>query len=72
MEKMQELDFNSSPPARKPADTRSREEILRDCKLAIAQNANYGRQGRLQGSNPYDSRLGKPQRDVWGSHKRPT
>ena len=58
--------------APKPADGRTREEVLRDVKLAIAQSNSYGRGSRTQGANPYDSRLGRPQRDIWGGHKRPT
>jgi hypothetical protein len=58
-----------APPEKAPK--RSRDEVLRDVKLAIAQNSNYGREERTQGSNPYDSRLGRPRRDIWGSNKRP-
>jgi hypothetical protein len=49
---------------------RSREQVFRDMKLAIAQNSSYGREKRVQGFNPYDCDLGRPQRDVWGG-KRP-
>lgn len=67
------IDSRKEPtPAVKPDDRRTREEVLRDVKLAIAQSSNYGREARAQGSNPYDSRLGRPQRDIWGGHKRPT
>jgi len=51
---------------------RTREEVLRDVKLAIAKGKNYGRERRVQGANPYDSSMGQPQRDVWGGGKRPT
>jgi hypothetical protein len=62
-----ESDFRDSPP---PAEKRSRDEVLRDVRLAIAQNNNYGREARQRGFNPYDSKLGRPQRDVWASRKR--
>jgi len=67
MGKISELDWGFSP--QKAAPKRSREEALREVKLAIAQGNNYGREARLQGSNPYDSRLGKPQRDVWNGRR---
>jgi hypothetical protein len=54
-----------------PPVTRSQEEVLRTVKLALATGSNYGRGTRQQGSNPYDSRLGKPQHDIWGRGKRP-
>jgi hypothetical protein len=74
MGKTNEFDFSSRSPlsAREPADKRTREEVLRDVKLAIAQSSNYGSEARTQGSNPYDSRLGKPQRDIWSGRKRST
>jgi hypothetical protein len=73
MRKEHEFDFGQTPTAPQgTSEKRSREEVLREVKLAIAQNNNYGREARQQGSNPYDSRLGKPQRNIWGSHKRPT
>lgn len=73
MGKTNEFDSGKGPtPAQRPIEKRSRDEVLRDVKLAIAQNNNYGREARAQGSNPYDSRLGRPQRDIWGGHKRPT
>jgi hypothetical protein len=73
MRKEHEFDFGQTrTPDQSAAQKRSREEVMREVKLAIAQNNNYGREARQQGSNPYDSRLGRPQRDIWGSHKRPT
>jgi|HubBroStandDraft_4_1064222.scaffolds.fasta_scaffold68672_3 hypothetical protein len=73
MGKGHDFDFgHAQPQPERSANGRSREEVLRDVKLAIAQNSNYGREHRAQGSNPYDSRLGKPQRYIWGSHKRPS
>jgi hypothetical protein len=72
MGKGHEFDFGqTSAQAVGGSEKRSREEVLREVKLAIAQNNNYGRESRQQGSNPYDSRLGRPQRNLWGSHKRP-
>jgi hypothetical protein len=50
---------------------RTQEEVLRTVKLALATGSNYGRGARQQGSNPYDSRLGRPQQDIWGRGKRP-
>jgi hypothetical protein len=67
MGKSFELELRGSPP---PAEKRSREEVLRDVRLAIAQSSNYGRQARQRGFNPYDSELGRPQRDVWAGKKR--
>jgi hypothetical protein len=74
MGKGHEFDFGQTQAAaeQNAAQGRSRDEILREVKLAIAKNSNYGRPSRTQGSNPYDSRLGRPQRNIWGTHKRPT
>ena len=52
---------------------RDREEVLQEIKVAIAQERNYGREARARGANPYDSNRGMPpQRDVWGTKRRPT
>jgi hypothetical protein len=67
MGKTNESDVGASPPQ---APTRSRDEVLRDVRQAIAQSSNYGRQTRRPGSNPYDSELGRPQRDIWAVKKR--
>jgi len=67
MGKRSEIDWGFSP--QQGTAKRSREEVLRDVKLAIAQGSNYGREARLQGSNPYDSRFGRPQRDVWNGRR---
>jgi hypothetical protein len=49
------------------APRRSQDEVLKDIKVALATGgSNYGRGGRQQGSNPYDSELGRSPRDVWG------
>jgi hypothetical protein len=46
---------------------RTQDEVLRDIKVALATGgSNYGRGWRQQGSNPYDSELGRSPRDVWG------
>lgn len=45
---------------------RSRGEVLRDIKVALATGSNYGREARQQGFDPYDSRLGRTPRNVWG------
>jgi hypothetical protein len=64
--------LDSQPSTREAAaPARSQEEVLRTVKLALATGSNYGRGTRQQGSNPYDSRLGRPQHDVWGRGKRP-
>jgi hypothetical protein len=64
--------LDSQPATSKaPAPERSREEVLRTVKLALATGSNYGRGTRQQGANPYDSRLGRPQNDIWGRGKRP-
>jgi len=63
-----ELDWRSSS---QELPKRTREEVLRDVKLALAKGRNYGRETRLQGANPYDSAMGKPQRDVWGGKRAP-
>jgi hypothetical protein len=67
MGKTSEIDWAFSP--REATPKRSREEVLRDVKLAIAQGSNYGREARQQGSNPYDSRLGRPQRNLWNGRR---
>jgi hypothetical protein len=55
-----------------PDRRRSREQVLQDIKVAIAQARNYGREERAHGSNPYEADQGLPQRsDVWGSKRRP-
>jgi len=58
-------------PGTQAVPKRTREEVLRDVKLAIAKGKNYGRETRAQGANPYDSAMGKPQRDVWGGKRAP-
>lgn len=58
-------------PGAQDVPKRTREEVLRDVKLAIAKGRNYGRETRVQGANPYDSAMGKPQQDVWGSKRAP-
>jgi hypothetical protein len=72
MGKSDQFDFGPTPATAPPAEKRTRDEVLRDVRLAIAQSNNYGRKSRRPGANPYDSQLGRPQRDVWGNHKRPT
>jgi hypothetical protein len=67
MGKTNESDIDASPPQ---TQQRSREEVLRDVRHAIAQSSNYGREARRPGSNPYDSELGRPQRDIWAVKKR--
>ena len=72
---LQVMDFDSkaAKPAAIPSGERTREEVLRDIKVAIAQERNYGRETRSRGFNPYENSLGAPQRsDVWGSKRRPT
>jgi hypothetical protein len=55
-----------------PDKRRSREQVLQDIKVAIAQARNYGREERSRGSNPYEADQGLPLRgDVWGSKRRP-
>jgi hypothetical protein len=49
------------------APRRTQDEVLRDIKVALATGgSNYGRGGRQQGFNPYDSELGRSPRDIWG------
>jgi hypothetical protein len=56
-----------SPLSPSEAPRRSQDEVLNDIKVALATGgSNYGRGGRQQGSNPYDSELGRSPRDVWG------
>ncbi|HEX4377232.1 MAG TPA: hypothetical protein VHZ99_08785 [Steroidobacteraceae bacterium] len=62
----------SEPTLAAPA-RRTREDVLQEIKVAIAQERNYGRDARARGANPYDSNHGMPQqRDIWGSKRRPT
>lgn len=72
MGKPHTIDSGPAPATPSPTAERTRDEVLRDVRLAIAQSSNYGRRSRRPGANPYDSQLGRPQRDVWGTHKRPT
>jgi hypothetical protein len=67
MGKASQIGTGCSP--QKGAPSRSREEVLRDVKLAIAQDNNYGREARVQGANPYNSYFGKPRRDIWGGRR---
>jgi hypothetical protein len=67
MGKTHEFDLGPSPAQEQK---RSRDEVLRDVRQAIAQSSNYGRETRRPGSNPYDSELGRPQRDIWAVKKR--
>ena len=65
------IDSKAAAPAA-PNELRTREEVLREIKVAIAKERNYGREARSRGANPYESDLGAPQRrDVWGSKRRP-
>jgi hypothetical protein len=72
MAKPHEFDFGAAPATKPSTGQRTRDEVMRDVRLAVAQNSNYGRQSRTPGSNPYDSQMGRPQRNVWGTHKRPS
>jgi hypothetical protein len=63
MGKTLDLDRSPNPP---DASKRTRGELLRDIKLALATGSNYGRGARQQGFNPYDSQLGRTPRDLWG------
>jgi hypothetical protein len=63
MGKTLDMDLRLSPPG---APRRTQGEVLRDIKLALATGSNYGRNVRQQGFDPYDSRLGRTPRDVWG------
>ena len=54
-----DMDLRLSPPG---APRRTQGEVLRDIKLALATGSNV----RQPGFDPYDSRLGRAPRDVWG------
>lgn len=45
---------------------RTRGEVLRDIKVALATGSRYGLEARQQGFDPYDSRLGRTPRSIWG------
>jgi hypothetical protein len=59
MGKTLDMDLRLSPPG---VPGRTQGEVLRDIKLALATAGNV----RQQGFDPYDSRLGRAPRDVWG------
>jgi hypothetical protein len=50
-----------------PAASRLRclDEVVSRVKLELERG-----QERQRGANPYDSRLGRPNRDVWGTRRR--
>ncbi len=54
--------------------TRSREQVLKQIKLALVTGAELGilefDDHRARGSDPYNSRLGAAQRDVWSRRRR--
>lgn len=55
-----------------PGARRSREDVLREIKLALAIDG-LGldeRRGRGRGFDPYDSGLGGKSRDVWKGRRR--
>lgn len=72
MGKPDTIGLGSAPTTPSPTAKRTREDVLRDIRLAVAQSTNYGRRSRTPGANPYDSQFGRPQRNVWGNHKRPS
>jgi hypothetical protein len=51
---------------------RSREDVLRDIKLALAIDALGldGRRRQARGFNPYDSGPGEQERDLWKGRRR--
>ena len=67
MGKAHEIDWRFSP---RETSKRTQGEVLRDIKFALATDADYGREARQQGCNPYDSRLGRTPRDIW-TRRRP-
>lgn len=68
-----ETESKASQPTLAAPARRTREDVLQEIKVAIAQERNYGREARARGANPYDSNHGMPQQcDIWGSKRRPT
>ena len=58
----------AAPPAAKaaPAPEPNRlDEVVKQLKAELLSGHE-----RRRGSNPYDSELGRPSRDVWGKRKR--
>ncbi len=56
-----------------PPTRRTREEILREIKLALATGADPlldERRERSRGNDPYDSLPGDPSRHVWRPRRR--
>jgi hypothetical protein len=47
------------------SSTQRFDEVLRQVKAELLSGHE-----RRRGSNPYDSRLGRPSRDVWGTRRR--
>jgi hypothetical protein len=50
-------------------DERRQREVLRELKLELLGALAAG-QERSSGSNPYDSKLGRPAQDVWNQRRR--
>jgi hypothetical protein len=50
---------------------RRRDEVIKEIALALVTNNGVGVDSRVCGGfDPYDSRLGGAQRDVWGKRRR--
>ena len=50
-------------------DARRQRKVLRELKLELL-GALAGAQESSSGSNPYDSKLGRPAQDVWKQRRR--
>ena len=52
-------------------EPRPRDAVLKDIALALVTNHGVGNDSRRgAGSDPYDSRLGSAQSDVWSKRRR--
>jgi hypothetical protein len=48
-----------------------RDQVLKDITLALVTGHSAASEAKQRGGfNPYDSRLGSNQRDVWGARRR--
>jgi hypothetical protein len=58
------------PGSEQPKRAR-RDQVLKDITLALVTGHGAGSDAKQRGGfNPYDSRLGSNQRDVWGGRRR--
>lgn len=65
------LNRPSQPVGSPQQSPRRRDAVIKEIALALVTNNGVGVDSRQRGGfDPYDSRLGGTQRDVWGKRRR--